>query len=177
MLGVLVGDLGSTETEKVISGLVVLASIGGVMGLSVVVVVVIVKLVAALLFVAVLLLLGDVITVRGRRFCLGSPLTRGAGFTTVTGAAAEGWTTAVAAVGITGLNPEGKTPLGMLPLVGAREMMGVEGTGKATLNRGRLSAVTPVGKLAGGERLSGEARGGVRGAYMDTAGMTDTGVC
>ena len=55
--------------------------------------------------------------------------------------------------------------------VPAREMMGVLGIGKATLNRGRVSA-TPVGKLAGGERLSGEALGGVSGAYgIDTVGI------
>jgi hypothetical protein len=41
--------------------------------------------------------------------------------------------------------------------------MGVLGIGKATLKRGRGSA-TPVEKLAGGERLSGEALGGVSGA-------------
>ena len=77
----------------------------------------------------------------------------------------------------------GRKTAGTLPLVGARDMMGVDGKGKATLKRGRGSgAAAPVGKLAGGERLSGEALGGVRGAYgMDTAGIvgmltTDTGV-
>ena len=96
-----------------------------------------------------------------------------AGLTTLVGA--EGcWTTAAAER--TGLKPEGvgwKTA-GTVPLVGAREMMGVVGTGKATLKRGRGSA---TGKLAGGERLSGLALGGVRGAYgMETLGTLTT-VC
>lgn len=73
---------------------------------------------------------------------------------------------------ITGLNPvvlAGWKTVGTV--VGAREMMGAVGIGKATLKQGRASA---VGKLAGGERLSGEALGGVSGAYgMDTAGMLD----
>lgn len=43
-------------------------------------------------------------------------------------------------------------------------MMGVFGTGNATLNLGRGSAIIPVGNVAGGDRLSGEALGGVRGA-------------
>ena len=45
--------------------------------------------------------------------------------------------------------------------VGAKEMMGP--AGKATLNLGRGSEAAVM--LAGGERLSGEALGGVRGAY------------
>jgi len=89
-----------------------------------------------------------------------------------------------AAAGMTGLKPDGagwKT-VGTVPLEAAREMMGVVGTGKATLKRGSGSA-TPVAKLAGGERLSGDALGGVSGAYgMETAGTlgmltTETGVC
>ena len=45
--------------------------------------------------------------------------------------------------------------------VGAKEMMGP--AGKATLNLGRGSEAAVM--LAGGERLSGEALGGVSGAY------------
>ena len=77
----------------------------------------------------------------------------------------------------TGLNPEGagwNTVVGML---GAREKMGVVGTGNATLKRGSVSptAPPPVWKLAGGERLSGDALGGVMGAYgMETAGIFTT---
>lgn len=44
--------------------------------------------------------------------------------------------------------------------VGAKEMMGP--AGKATLNLGRGSEAAVM--FAGGERLSGEALGGVRGA-------------
>ena len=98
-----------------------------------------------------------VITVRGRVVGCGNPTPiKGEGFTTLTGA--EGCDT-----GMTGLNPDGagwKT-VGIVPL--ARDIIGVVGTGNATLNRGRESG-TPTGKLAGGERLSGEALGGVRGA-------------
>lgn len=103
----------------------------------------------------------EVITVRG--IGRGSPPeTVGTGFTTLAG----GW--------ITGLNPAegvGWNTVGTVPLVGARERIGVLGIGKATLNRGRASA-TPEEKLAGGERLSGEALGGVSGAYgIDTVGI------
>lgn len=72
---------------------------------------------------------------------------------------------------ITGLNPaEGAEWNTVDP---AREIMGVLGIGNATLKRGRDSPMV-VGKLAGGERLSGDALGGVSGAYgMDTVGILD----
>ena len=165
LVGVLVGDRAEALKEEVaVSGLIVIfLSRGGVRGAA--------KLQT---------LLVEVMTVRGLA-AVGSPPRVGTGFTTlVRGAVAEGcWTTAAAADS-TGLNPEavGWNMAGTVPLVGAREIMGVVGTGKATLNRGSGSVI-PVGKLAGGERLSGDARGGVRGAYgMDTLGMltTETGV-
>lgn len=55
----------------------------------------------------------------------------------------------------------------LLLVDGAREMMGVVGMGKATLKCGRESAIPNVvpDKLPRGERLSGEALGGVSGAY------------
>lgn len=65
--------------------------------------------------------------------------------------------------------------------------MGVVGIGKAMLKCGRVESVTPNDlprKLAGGERLSGEALGGVSGAAygIEMAGgaldmlMKETGV-
>lgn len=147
LVGVLVGDMGCMVMEEVISRVIFL-SWGGETGLSMKVVILLAVLVAV-----------EVITVRG----IGRWV--GAGFTTLTG----GW--------ITGLNPAelaGWKTAGTV--VGAREIMGAVGIGKATLKRGRASA---VGKLMGGERLSGEALGGVNGAYgMDTAGMfmTEMGV-
>ena len=76
-----------------------------------------------------------------------------------------GWATglpmAVDCGGTTGLKLDGpvlNTGTGTVA-VGANEMMGP--VGKATLNLGRGSAGV---KLAGGERLSGEALGGVSGA-------------
>lgn len=59
--------------------------------------------------------------------------------------------------------------------VEANDKTGV--AGNATLNLGSWSAAV---KLAGGERLSGEARGGVRGAYgaVETVGtVTMVGTC
>ena len=67
-------------------------------------------------------------------------------------------TVAVVVGGTTGLKPDGAAPNTGTVAVDAKEMMGA---GKARLNRG--SVVSEV-KLAGGERWSGEARGGVRGA-------------
>ena len=68
----------------------------------------------------------------------------------------------------TGLNPEGAAPnTAGIVVVGANEMTG--GVWKATLKRGRGSAAE---RLAGGEKWSGEALGGVRGAYgMEVTGM------
>ncbi len=91
----------------------------------------------------------------------------GAGLTTLMGAE-PCWTTVA---GITGLKLEGAgwniAAAGMV--VGAKEMTGVVGIEKATLKRGRGSPM--VGNPPGGERLSGEALGGVSGAYgMDIAG-------
>lgn len=67
----------------------------------------------------------------------------------------------------TGLNPEGAVPNTGMVAVGANEMMG--GVWNATLKRGRGSAAV---RLVGGEKWSGEALGGVRGAYgMVVAGI------
>lgn len=75
------------------------------------------------------------------------------------GLAMPGW--------VTGLNPEGAVPNTGIVAVGANEIMG--GVWKATLKRGSGSAAV---RLAGGEKWSGEALGGVRGAYgMVVAGM------
>ena len=60
--------------------------------------------------------------------------------------------------------------------VEANDKTGV--AGNATLNLG--SSGSAAVKLAGGERLSGEARGGVRGAYaaVETVGtVTMVGTC
>ena len=72
----------------------------------------------------------------------------------------------IGAAAATGLKPAAAAALpaaalrmGTLPVGGAKEIMGA--VEKATLNRGRDS---PPMKLAGGERLSGEALGGVSGA-------------
>ena len=65
----------------------------------------------------------------------------------------------------------------VLPLeVAPTAVSGMAGMGNATLKRGRESCI-PAWKVAGGERLSGEALGGVRGAY-DKVGMLiiETGV-
>ena len=66
----------------------------------------------------------------------------------------------------TGLNPDWTVPKTGTVAVEANEMIGV---GKARLKRGR--GASPL-NVTGGERLSGEARGGVRGAY----GWEDTGI-
>ena len=186
LVSIFVGDRGSVTVEVVASTFIVIvfpSKGGGEIGLRETV-----ELLAA--FEALL----EVITVRGRAVDAGVvvaagrgtlPRVIGAGFTTLIGAAEPPWTMAA---GMTGLNPEGAgwntAAAGMV--VGAREMMGVEGIGKATLNRGRGSPATPaveaIGNPAGGERLSGEALGGVSGAYgmdiADTLGMltTDMGV-
>lgn len=68
-------------------------------------------------------------------------------------------TAVVVAGGTTGLKPDGVAPNTGTVAVDAKEMTGA---GKARLNRG---SVVSAEKLAGGERWSGEARGGVRGAY------------
>ena len=69
---------------------------------------------------------------------------------------------AVAVVG-TGLKPDGLAPITGMVAVGAKEKIGVW---KAMLNRGSERSM-----LAGGERWSGDARGGVRGPYwIDVAG-------
>lgn len=77
--------------------------------------------------------------------------------------------------GTTGLKLDGPVlNTGTGTLVGANEMMGP--AGKATLNLGRGSVAAVM--LAGGDRLSGEALGGVRGAYglpgVVTAGRAGT---
>ena len=140
------GDFGKIVAEQVVSrvmgGVKFLSRAGGETGLL---------REAAILLAALVVV--EVITVSG--LGRGSPAAAvGADLTTPTGGCT------------TGLNPEGagwKTA-GTVPLVGAREMIGVVGTGKATLKRGRDPSATAVGKLAGGERLSGEALGGVSGA-------------
>lgn len=184
-VSIFVGDLGSVIVEVVASSfmVIVLRSLGGgggEMGLS--------ETVELLAAIAALLL--EVMTVRGLAMeadmagrCGTLPRVVGAGLTTLMGAG-PCWTTEA---GRTGLNPDGagwKTAAaaaGKVALVvGASEMMGVVGTGKATLKRGRASPM--AGNPAGGERLSGDALGGVSGAYgmdmPDTVGMltTDTGV-
>lgn len=146
-VGVFVGDIGCIIAEAVISMVMMWAlflSWGGETGLYRELIILLAALVAV-----------EVMTVRGMGRW--SATLVGAGFTTLTGGC------------ITGLNPV--EVAGWKTVVGAREMMGVFGIGNATLKRGRASA---MGKLAGGERLSGEALGGVSGAYgMDTAGMLD----
>ena len=69
---------------------------------------------------------------------------------------------AVAVVG-TGLKPDWLAPITGMVAVGAKEKIGAW---KAMLNRGSERSM-----LAGGERWSGDARGGVRGPYWtDVAG-------
>lgn len=63
---------------------------------------------------------------------------------------------AVAVVG-TGLKPDGLAPITGMVAVGVKEKIGA---GKAMLNLGRDRST-----LAGGDRWSGEARGGVSGPY------------
>lgn len=146
LVGVFVGEIGCCVMEEVSSSIMiwVLLSGGGEMGLG---------MQAAILLAAVLAV--EVITVSGIGRGRPPPEMETVGFTMLTG----GW--------ITGRNPvDGAVwnTVGILPpLVGAREMMGVVGMGNATLKRGRDSGMH-VGKLAGGERLSGEALGGVSGA-------------
>ena len=77
---------------------------------------------------------------------------------------------AVVVGGATGLKLDGAVPNTGMVAVDAKEITGAE---KARLNRG--SVVSAV-KLAGGERWSGEARGGVSGAYWwEVAGILMAG--
>ena len=178
------GDFGRVTVEQVVSKvrIVLLSRDGGETGLvRAAILLAALSMAAALGAVAVV----EVMTVSG--LGRGRPPTGAAvllvGFTippTMAAAVAmEGCTTGLKLEGAAaGWNKAGG---GTLPVVGgAREMMGVGGSGKATLKRGRgsLAAATTLPtfpaaaaaaaatacRLAGGERLSGDALGGVSGA-------------